>query len=352
MKRVGILTYHYINNYGAALQAYALQKYIDDMEGYSSEIINYIPKGFVYYPYECGKLGAEKMQTKMDAFHSFLEQYCNIKQDSISNLSSCYYDIYCVGSDQVWNHKINNNDCSYLLEGVGEGRRKISYASSIGLPINEICLYSDVLKKNLKDFYRVSVREQEHADWLKNKCNIDCETVLDPTFLLEEKDYDPIITAGRIQPEKFVLFIWYPHDDQLTKAIEFVNTVSRKYGLPIVHNLLNVRPYILAQDGGYMFYEGVGEFLWYIKNAEMIVTNSYHTMLFSMHFRKPFYVFLVESMRSRFDSMAHDFGLGDRFVTGYMGANEINNEMDYKNIYKCIEPYREKSKEYLQRALT
>ena len=351
MKRVGILTFHYINNYGALLQAYALKKYIDGVDGFSAEIINYIPENFVYYPYELGKQGQMKMQAKVHKLQEFLEEHCEVGMHVISDLSSCKFDIICVGSDQVWNYKINNSDTNYLLESISAKVRKISYASSIGLPVELISSFAEVFRKNLSRFYRVSVREEEHANWLKKECEIDCQTVLDPTFLLDEKDYEKILVKGKLKNSKYVLFIWYPHDDQLIKAVEFTNTISRKYELPIVHNLLNQRPYILANDGGYMFYEGVGEFLWYIKNAEMVVTNSYHTMLMAIHFKKPFYVFLVESMRSRFDSIAYDFAIGNRYVTEYIDPSCLSDEMDYESIYKSIEPYRIKSKEYIREAL-
>jgi len=353
MIRVGILTFHYINNYGALLQAYALKKTIDKLEGYHAEIINYIPEGFEYYPYEVGTEGKKRMEQKVALLHHFLNVYCEIKTAVISAVTGSEYDIYCVGSDQVWNFDISNHDTTYLLSGVDDTVKKISYASSIGLPINRVQEHKDIFIKYLSRFDHVSVREEEHAKWLQKECNIDCETVLDPTFLINPEEYEEIISKEKLRNHPFMLFIWYQHqhDDQLTKAVEFSNTVSRKYGLPIVHNILNVRPYILANDDGYMFYEGVEDFLWYIKNASVIVTNSYHVMLFSIHFKRPFYIYLVESMRSRFDTLGDMFSINDRFVTKYIEPDTITINMDYENIYKKIEPYREKSKKYLVDAL-
>ena len=351
MISVGIITFHYINNHGALLQAYALKKYIEKIGGYQSEIINYIPRGFEYDPYEVGSLGKKKMECKMNHFQDFLIKNCGIQSNVVTELPREKYDIYCVGSDQVWNFDISNGDKTYFLEGIGDFTKKISYASSIGLSIEKLSPYKMIFKKYLEKFNYVSVREKEHEKWLTDVCGISCTTVLDPTFLLDLEDYNDIISRIPLRDHAFILLLWYPHDDQLVKVIEFANNVSRKFGLPIVHNILNVRPYILNQDDGYMFYEGIENFLWYIKNASVIITNSYHTMLFSIHFKRPFYAFIVENMQSRFDTLGKNIGIQDRFVTSYIEPNDISLKMNYKNVYERIEPYRKRSKDYLKLAL-
>lgn len=351
MKRVGILTFHYINNHGALIQAYALKKAIDKMDGFRADIVNYIPDGFKYFPYEYGEDGKEKMEGKIFRFHEFLSTHCEVKYPSVCDISNLDYDIFCVGSDQVWNFKISASDTTYLLDTVPNDKRKISYASSIGQQIKMLDDSADIFKNYLADFYKVSVREDEHRIWLRDVCGIDSETVLDPTFLLDSDEYEEIISKKKLRDHPYMLLMWYPYDEQTEKAIEFANTVSRKYKLPIVHNLLNVSPYILACNDGYMFYEGVEEFLWYIKNASIIITDSYHTMLFSIHFKRPFYTFLVESMRSRFDSIGEKFGITDRYVTDYIDPGKISDSMDFGKIHKKIEPYRENSKRFLAEAL-
>lgn len=352
MKRVGILTFHYIDNYGALIQAYALKKAIDKLEGYEAEIINYIPEKFEYYPYECGIDGKKKMEKKMSKFHQFLREKADVKYPSISSIANLNYDIFCVGSDQVWNFAISNSDTTYLLDVVSSDKKKISYASSIGQRVDELDYCVNEFKQYLSDFSKVSVREAEHKKWLKDKCEIDSEIVLDPTFLLDVEEYDDIVSATPQKDSPFILFIWYQHDNQLGKALEFVNTISRKYNLPVVHNIIYLKSYQnFHDDGGYMYYGGIEEYLWYIKNARIIVTNSYHTMLFSIHFKKSFYVFLVEKMRSRFDTLGEKIGISDRYVTSYINPGDITDKMDYDRIYELIEPLKNKSKNYLKEAL-
>lgn len=351
MKKVGILTFHYINNYGAMLQAYALKKAIDKLDGYTADIINYIPSDRVEYPYECGEIGKKLMEEKLAKLYGFLWDYCDVDKNIVRSVCGRDYDYYCVGSDQVWNFDISGNDYTYLLKDVDSTAKKISYASSFGLSVDKLMPYKDVFAKYLSDFHAVSVREKVHQKWLQDICGIQCESVLDPTFLLSGSEYDHIVSDTELINHPYILFIWYIHDKEMMKAIEFVNTLSRKYGLPIKHNIVKAKAWMIAHDDGCMFYEGVQEFLWYIKNAELIVTNSYHVTMFSLHFNKPFYTFVTESMRSRFDSIGESMGISDRFVDGYIAPKDLNMDMDYKQINKNIEEPRMKSRRFLQEAI-
>ena len=350
MKRVGILTFHYINNYGAMLQAYALKKAIDKLDGYEAEIINYIPEGRVEYPYEHGSIGKKLMEEKLDKLYGFLWDYCGVDKNIVRKVEGAEYDCYCVGSDQVWNFDISGNDYTYLLKAVDSNTKKISYASSIGLSIDRLVPYKDVFKRYLTSFSSVSVREKVHQKWLKEECGIECESVLDPTFLLDGEEYYPIISDDDVTEKPYILFIWYMHGRDVMKGIEFANTLSRKYGMPVKHNIVKEKKFMFANDGGCMFYEGVREFLWYIKNAEIIVTNSYHVSLFAIHFKRPFYSFVVDKMRSRFDTI-ETFGIEDRLVKSYIEPDLLDMNVDYKMVYKKIDVLREKSVKFLYDAL-
>lgn len=351
MINVGIITFHYINNYGALLQTYALKKAIDGIDGYCAEIINYIPDDFFYYPYEIGYSGKVRMEEKISELHRFLIEHCEINMKSISDITNLDNDIFCVGSDQVWNFNISKADLTYLLDSLPSSKKRISYASSIGLPVKEIEQYKDVFKRTLSKFEHISVREKEHADWIKNELGLPCKTVLDPTFLVDEREYEQLCDGLNLRDDNFMLFLWYDHDDQIDRAIEFTNTVSRKYSLPIVHNLINIRHYKLASDYGNMFYEGVENFLWYIKNAKVVITNSYHTMLFAIHFRTPFYSFIVENMRSRFDTLGSIGNIRNRYIEKHIEPKEISLNVDFELIEKSMKEYKEESYYYLLNAL-
>jgi len=175
--------------------------------------------------------------------------------------------------------------------------------------------------------------------------------VADPTFLLTGEDYGKLTPKRRLRDHPFLLFIWYLHDGQMLAGVEFANTLSRKYHLPIVHPFPKTPRYMFARDDGCMFYEGVEDFLWYIQNAEVVVTNSYHTTLFSLYFRRPFYTFVVESMRSRFDTLCEQMPVASRLVTRYIPADRLTLDVDYDTIYSAAEPYRRRAKKFLANAL-
>lgn len=346
------MTFHYINNYGAILQAYALKKAIDGIDGYSAEIINYIPEDRVEWPYEFGEAGKKLMEEKLDRLYEFLWNTCDVKKEIVRRVDGDKYDYYCVGSDQVWNFEISGNDLTYLLKDLDKGAKKISYASSIGISEQKLFPHKEIYRELLSDFKALSVRELEHRDWIERELGLRCVTVLDPTFLISSDYYEKIMTKDELVDHPFMLFIWYMHDpDGLIKGIEFANTVSRKYGLPVIHNLVKIPEYMIAHEKKCMFYEGVEEFLWYIRHSDMIVTNSYHVTMFSIHFRRPFYSFISKSMRSRFDTVGKAFGIDNRFVEEYIEPDDINDEINYEEVYANIEPLRTESKEYLLAAL-
>ena len=105
------------------------------------------------------------------------------------------------------------------------------------------------------------------------------------------------------------------------------------------------------RNGGCMMFEGVENFLWYIKNAYFVVTNSYHATLFCIQFESPFYTFVVSSMRSRIHTLVDKIGVGDRIIESYLSEKDVNRIVDFETIQKKIEIERELSMQYLRQAL-
>ena len=155
-----------------------------------------------------------------------------------------------------------------------------------------------------------------------------------------------------MRPGKFfVFFFWLVHDDEILKGIDFVNTISEKYRLPVVHNVTDVQKSVFHNDGGCMMGEGIENFLWYIKHAKYVVTNSYHASLFSIRFKTPFYIFTVESMRSRIDMLVRKYGIASRIADKYIAPDEIDECVCFDAIEMKIKTEREKSLDYLKDAL-
>jgi len=351
MKTVGILTFHYVDNYGAVLQAYALRKKINSLGDFKAELINYVPEKFQYRLYTETEDVAEKLREKRALFEKFLGEHCGLEKPMLSVVEGNAYDIYCVGSDQVVYVQSSGENPNYFFGNLDEDADRISYAASVSMNLDMAYSHRDVFQKYVSKFRCVSVREEEHVDFIKDACQMDCQCVLDPTLLLTSRDYEELVSKEKKTEEPFLFFFWLQHDDELMRGVEFANALSRKYNLNIIHSIPQARSYVFNNDRGCMMYQGVEDFLWYIKNATMVVTNSYHATLFSFQYHTPFYIFVVEFMRTRFDTLAKTYGIEDRVIDKYIAPSEMNDSIDWNRIDNCVEAGRKQSVEYLESAL-
>ncbi|MBQ8197889.1 MAG: polysaccharide pyruvyl transferase family protein [Lachnospiraceae bacterium] len=349
MKTIGILTFHYADNYGAVLQTYALRRTINSLSGCRAEIINYVPSGFSIPLYQNSEECRQRLLEKRKKFERFLQERCGLTDVILQEVSEKQFDYYCVGSDQVWN--LNFADEEYLLPNLSDEVMRFSYAASVGMSLEEAYLKKDIFKKHLSKFKMISLREDVHVEFFSKLCGKECCKVLDPTLLLDANEWNDMVTKESKCENPYLLFFWILHDDELLKGVELANTISRKYNLSIIHTIVGAKSYMFNNDAGCILYEGVEDFLWYVKNARFVVTNSYHAMLFSIQFKTAFYTFVVQSMRSRIDSVIEMFDISNRIVNNYINAGQINYEIDWESIEAVIRIEREKSMKFIKDAL-
>lgn len=353
MKKVGILTFHYPLNYGGVLQAYALRRKINGFNGYLAEIINYVPEGFSYRPYVQDELGYQKYCDKVNSFSNFLWNHCGIRYPIVNHVTGNDYDYYCIGSDQVWNPNPSWNLEEFLLKNIDEEAIRISYATSIGMDVSLLKCYEEYFKIPLSKFKAISVREKSHAEFISQITGKNCSCVVDPTLLLTPEEYEDIMPVESLMTEEYIfLYTISIYNETIDyKAMELANTLSRKYNLPIIHTAVHTYDSLINNNAGCVMYDGVENFLWYIKNASFVVTNSFHGTVLSMNFRKPFYAFHNERMKSRTENLIQTYDIGDRFVTGYKNPDELVEGMDYMVIDEKLEAEKEKSLNFLRCAL-
>jgi hypothetical protein len=350
MKKIGILTFHYADNYGAVLQAYALRKIINSLPDCKAEIINYVPKRYVYYLHKDDGTEKKLLEKRRKLTEEFLMQECGICSSMIYNVKGNDYDYYCVGSDQVWNIDFRENkDLQYFLPNLDDKATKIAYAASIGMEIERID--EKIFKTYLPQFNNISLRESNYIDYIEQICNVKCEQVLDPALLLNKDDYEYLIDKERIVKKPYIFFFWYKLDDEMMRCVEFVNTLSRKYGLSIVHSIIDAPRYMFNNDAGCMMNEGVEGFLWYMKHAEFVITNSFHGAVFATQFERPFYIFISNIRRSRLDNLVEILEVEDRIINGYISPNEMNKDINFEAIRNRLEVERYKSMNFLRNAL-
>lgn len=351
MKRIGIMTLHYSDNYGAVLQAFSLQHFISTLPNCDARIIPYCKeknKTLV----NSSKIERILSEEKKKKLRDFLVNNAKLELEDTDNIMKyVYFDYYVTGSDQVWNTGFEKYDDNYFLNFVPGTYKKISYAASIGMNIKKNDRFQkEIFEKFLPEFDMLSVRESEHVDFITRSSGKECELVLDPTFLIDRSVFETL-TSIKTKKEKYILLIWLDHDNTLFRGIDFANLVAIKFGYGVYHNLKDVPDRLIANSLGSIYYDGVEDFLWYVKNADLVITNSFHAMAFSIIFQRPFYTFFVESMRSRIDSLKRILGLEERCIELFLPLEKVNFDVDYVKINHKLEKYRKKSVEFLKRAL-
>lgn len=345
---IKIITFHFAYNYGAALQAYALKTYINDIIGDCS-IIDYRPKKIAdnyhikwYRMLKNPKLLFVKIRrmTQDALFEDFINtKLCNdSKGESIENIknSNC---ILVTGSDQVWNTDLTHDDLNYFLRFAGTGCKRISYGASVG---NSTVVenYSETIIGELKKFDYISCRESSAVSALKKKIDgINIYSVVDPTFLLSKEDWGKLCRRPKSSiPKKYILFY------ALTESIELMSKaeqVARESGLPII----SIHPMSKRWkiNGKNLNDIGPLEFLWLVNNADYVCTNSFHGSVFSVIFKKKCILAAHERLGERNKQLLEWMKLDQEDF-----GKEINfNSCDYKNLEHQIE----NSKKYLVEAL-
>ena len=333
MKKIGILTYYYNSiNYGGVLQAYALVKQLE-MCGLDAKQISFdytkqksnknkqlnIKKYFrkkikqvIYYWLD------RKLYKRYVYFINFRESIPHTEtiytNDNIVD-SNALFDIFVVGSDQVWNPLWYNP--SFFLNFVDKTKTKIAYAVSIGTKkIDEI--YEDKIKKELKSFYAVSIREQESSLFVGNIIDKEVEWVLDPTLLLTKKDWDSILSdVHNNLPSKPYVLCYFLGNDIRDRILARKFAKERKLSLAVISHPAGFNSNDLWFGENKLFDTGPKEFINLIKNADYVFTDSFHASVFSLIYNKQFFVFPrlgKEDMGNRIYSLLALFNCMDYFL--------------------------------------
>lgn len=371
MKTIGIITIHKINNYGSVLQAYALQKVCEDL-GYKVEIIDYdFPNSFhrsnkyatasdaqSNEPKWMKALFAKALVRQHRGIRSFVDNYQHLsarKYHQVEDLASNppVYDIYITGSDQLWSPRHCNGDPAFMLYFAPDNALKISYAASIGanaIPEELRKVYVELLSR----YNHIAVRENPGADVIRNLIGKEAKVVLDPTLLLDREEWNKIAAPRRIVRKKYILcyflnytFNAFPYVDDLAKDIQ------KQTGYEIVR--VARPPHRLAfGKTTNKIAASPEEFLALVRDAEMVLTTSFHGTAFAVNYGKP--VFTVVQDRSASDSrqisLMHNLGLerqvlsiNDRFPVASMASYDIDKEQ------VLLDKLRVDSKRYLETAL-
>lgn len=351
MKKVGILTFCNANNYGAVLQAFALQEYIStfcDVELINLNFNSNIHQNSNAKIHESIILKLIK-KMKRRRFKKFRTMYLKISHNKIcgdfeTNKIASDYDIFIVGSDQVWNTDITNHTKAFFLDFVKD-KKKISYAASFGRKqITDLELLW--VNEYLNSFSAISLREKYSAIQLQNILHTTVQCVCDPVFLLNNNQWEKKLKLKKFN-RKYVL-IYYMEISPAIKSI--LKIIKEKYQLSIY-----------AIRGGNETISGVHhisvagpvDFLNLIRNAEMIVTNSFHAISFSIIFKKKLLAIGHSKWNLRIQNLLQLFNCESKLIDSeYIIQDNLSDfEIDGNVKYMDFEQYIEKSKIFLTTAI-
>lgn len=357
-KKVALLTWHYYSNFGSALQAYAMQETLKDL-GFSVKIIDYrnIKFGKVSPVRDRLRIAAARLAPGRFSYPFLLFRNDNFEltrmtQDPESLPSLVRgFDAVVAGSDQIWAPNVFNP--VYMLSFVPDGIKKVSYAASIGLndiPDSLAPRYGELLGR----FDNISVRERAGAELLYKKCGIKAEVMPDPTLLLSADKYERLERRPAIElPEKPYAFCYFLADGHNYRPA--VREYAEKHGYAVLgHSAKSGDSEWMTLLNGRI---GPGEFLWLIRHAAAVFTDSYHGTIFSMIYGRDYLTF--ERFRnddalcqnSRIYQLAETFGTADRIVDPAAVSKSLSSfgkPFDFDTVAK---EQRKRAREYLLGAL-
>lgn len=375
-KKIGILTFHYAHNYGAVLQAFALKTKLQRM-GYEVQILNY-QNHYIARRYRRGIhidiwkrdilpnrwrrifniikeqcYGKVEWHEQWDAFEKFIQEYLVGKGEEpvlfIRDMEKTGCDVYILGSDQIWAKELTHGLDLVYFGQFAPHKKKISYAASVpngNIPEAEKGLFKDYLIA----LESISVREERLAENLRELLEKEVTTVVDPTLLLEETDYDTIVYERPIVEEPYV-FVYYVVENEMLSRLARQTAKKMKCKLVELHYHRTAELDKRMKENRTViciYTAGPKEFLTYIRDAQMVLTNSFHGTVFSILFRKKFYS--VYETNGRIENLLGFLGLEQRHTT------EIEKicpeeEIDYANLAEKLEKYRHASVSFLQKAI-
>lgn len=362
------------NNYGSILQAYALQHEINNYSGIEYEIINQYGKRIISADNLIDKLktfgvcktfqrifwkfAIPPLKKRSDKLQKFVDEKLILskKQCNESNIDQVneLYDGFICGSDQIWNPTLTALNSMYWLTFVDKDKFKIAYAPSIGIEKfkkNEI----EVVRSNLSSFNAISCRELDGTELINSILeNKQCINVLDPTLLVNKAVWDEMCIERKInEPYVFVYLL-----RGTKKQRKEVEKFAREKNLRIVTMPFLETEYTVWYDfifGDIKLWDSSPEdFVNTIRYADYVITDSFHSTIFSCIYHVPFMIFPKEgkSQMNRIKSLLTLLCIESRIIDNYESLKKLSRKsIVWDEIDSIINRERIKSRKYLMKAL-
>ena len=356
---IGILTYHSAINYGAVLQAYALQRSIDEMGGRAT-LLDYRPdaiedqyrmRGYR----KCSSLrnfGAHNLnclcrRRRRRGFARFWREHLSLSprctKETIGAVAASYRCLI-TGSDQVLNPACHKGDTTYLLD-FAAGQQKFAYAASMG-SLAGFAAWGEEPLSLLADFAAISLREGDAAAYLSAQLGRACPHTVDPVWLLSPTEWERLAVSPREKGDYIFIYnlMNYPYMRSMADKL------SAKLGLPIVSISKSILGDARYRGTRIRSNASPEEFLGYIRGAACVLTDSFHGTSFSILFGRPFFTALdpgEDNTNSRLLSLLQATGLTDHAVCP--GKEPFGTgEADFTSAHARMQGSIERSRAFLQ----
>jgi hypothetical protein len=365
--KIALLTIQNANNYGAVLQAFAMQEVL---KRYGEvEIVNYenrhISRSFDLVrvkPSFHGLLGTGKdifrlfpRYRAIKKFKQFIAAKFHLTESmthaDLLNGKIPKYDVYVAGSDQIWNPICVNGrgviDSAYFLDFAPSEAKKISFASSIGGH-----KYSEAeagqVKQLLARFEQLAVREKDTQTYLQNLLARPVHHVLDPTLLLNSEEWlDAADLSNNIGKADYILLYTVPKIPLIREAVDFF---AEKLGLRVIS--LEQSLTAGARVDEQIRDAGPKEFIELFANASFVVTDSFHGTCFALNFKKSFVSVSSGKHSNRIESLLQLVGLEERLVKNHQDLANISVDVDMSPALLRLVVARNESLSYLMQTCT
>jgi hypothetical protein len=358
--KTGILTFFCAHNYGAVLQAYALQEYLLGL-GHDAGIIDYRPE-YLTEPYkifsrkrckqptlllsvkvllgECSRL--PRRYKKYKAFGSFINRRLRLLKLDLNDPESDI-DVFVFGSDQIWSSEISGGLDHVFLGNFNAagGKKLIAYAASAGKDVlNET--ETAQLKKALQSFTAIGVREAGLQETLQQLTHKPVCHVLDPTLLVTRDVFERIAVEPPVK-QPYVLI--YQVSGKASELFQLAAGIAKEIKAVVLEMASGITEW--KKREGQIECASPEAFIGYFKHAHCVVTSSFHGTAFSVIFQKPFYTLRLNiASDERFVSLLEKIGLSDRMFE--RDALPCFSPIDYKPVTKKLNDIREGSKSFLE----
>jgi polysaccharide pyruvyl transferase WcaK-like protein len=353
--RVGLLTFHTSNNYGALLQTYATLSVLKEA-GVQTEIINLRrrPKNLLLTIVYNNWLNLSFARFRDLYLQPQSEQF--YAGDDLKQLND-RYDAFIVGSDQVWRTRFTGAlATNYFLDFVADDKRKISFASSFGISTwSETPELTPRIRSLLQRFDAVSVREDSGVQICREHFAVDATHVIDPSLLTDANAYSRVAQSSKLKlPKRFAaVFLLDGYSGSFESALR--DSVSRLFSMPMVS--LSIPKIDLPKVSFDVNPRPVCDWLKVLANCEFVVTESFHCVAFAIIFRRKF-VCVVNPLRgkARLESLLKMVGLEHLLLTREDCTAEkltelMQLEIDYDDVAARLELHKEASLAFLKQAL-